>query len=137
MLATQIVPRLEGRSKKGVIFSRTIKTTDLAEAIIAEKVAQYTESHNPYLGIYAKQDGVHLRLIAQADTVSEAKELIRPVEDGLLISMGSYVWGFDDDTPEALVGQVLTEKGMTLATMESCTGGMLRFKIAGSIGFAF
>ncbi|MQF69771.1 competence/damage-inducible protein A [SAR202 cluster bacterium AD-804-J14_MRT_500m] len=129
MWATQIEPRLRGRSKSEVIISRTIKTADLAEAAIAEEVSQYTKSHNPYLGIYAKQDGVHLRIVAHAPSVSEAKEMIRPVEAGLLQRMGSYVWGFDDDTPERAAGQALIKKGMTLATMESCTGGLLASNI--------
>ena len=39
--------------------------------------------------------------------------------------MGEYTWGADDDTLESLVGNLLKEKNMSLATMESLTGGLL------------
>ena len=39
--------------------------------------------------------------------------------------MGEYIWGYDDETPEQSVGQALSGKGLTLATMETCTGGFL------------
>lgn len=129
MWTTLVEPRLKGRSKDQVIISRNIKTTDLAEAAIAEKVSQYTDVENPYLGIYAKQDGIHLRIIARAASDAEAWAMIRPVEEGLLEIMGPYVWGFDDDTPEEAAGEALKAKGMTLATMESCTGGLLASNI--------
>jgi nicotinamide-nucleotide amidase len=39
--------------------------------------------------------------------------------------LGDAVWGVDDDTLEKAVGAMLRERGLTLATMESCTGGLL------------
>ena len=39
--------------------------------------------------------------------------------------LGDAVWGADDDTLESVVGAMLRERGLTLATMESCTGGLL------------
>ena len=121
----QVAPRLSRMATGQVIISRNIKTTDLAEADVAERVARFCETENPYLGIYAKQDGIHLRIIARAATEGEARRLIAPVEKGIVDIMGSHVWGYDDDSPEEAVGQTLREKGLTLATMESCTGGLL------------
>lgn len=126
---SQVAPKLKGRVKGQVIITRNIKTTDLAEADVAERVAKYCETENPYLGIYAKHDGIHLRIIGRGSTEEEARELIRPVEEGIIAVMGHHVWGYDDDTPEGAVATALTEKGLTLATMESCTGGLLASNI--------
>ena len=39
--------------------------------------------------------------------------------------LSPYVWGYDDETPEMAIGPALKQAGLTLATMESCTGGFL------------
>ena len=121
----QVAPKLKGRVRGQVIITRNIKTTDLAEADVAERIAQFAESENPYLGIYAKHDGIHLRIIGRGSTEEEARALMEPVESGILEIMGPHVWGFDDDSPEGALAQVLTESGLTVATMESCTGGLM------------
>ena len=121
----QVAPKLKGRVRGQVIITRNIKTTDLAEADVAERVARFAESENPYLGIYAKHDGIHLRIIGRGASEEEARRLIAPVEAGILEIMGAHVWGFDDDSPEGALAEALTRAGLTVATMESCTGGLL------------
>ena len=69
--------------------------------------------------------GIHLRVIARAREEATARAMIRPVEDAIHERLGPYVWGYDDETPDQAVGIILMERGLTLATMESCTGGYL------------
>ena len=125
MWQNQVAPKLSGKVRGQVIITRNIKTTDLAEADVAERVARFAESENPYLGIYAKHDGIHLRIIGRGASEEEARGLMDPVESGILEIMGPHVWGFDDDTPEGALAEALTESGLTVATMESCTGGLM------------
>ena len=125
MWQNQVAPKLSGKVRGQVIITRNIKTTDLAEADVAERVARFAESENPYLGIYAKHDGIHLRIIGRGASEEEARGLMDPVESGILEIMGPHVWGFDDDTPEGALAQALSETGLTVATMESCTGGLM------------
>ena len=123
--ASEVVPRLKGRVQDEIIITRNIKTMGLGEAEVDEKVSPFQGMENPYLGIYAKPDGIHLRIIARAQTEEAAWKLIRPVEEGIVAIMGPYVWGYDDETPEEAAAITLREKNLTLATMESCTGGFL------------
>ena len=125
MWQTLVAPKLKDRVRGQVIITRNIKTTDLAEADVAERIAQFAESENPYLGIYAKHDGIHLRIIGRGASEEEARALMEPVETGILQIMGPHVWGFDDDSPEGALAEALTESGLTVATMESCTGGLM------------
>ena len=125
MWQNQVAPKLGGKVRGQVIITRNIKTTDLAEADVAERVARFAESENPYLGIYAKHDGIHLRIIGRGASEEEARALIEPVESGILEIMGPHVWGFDDDSPEGALAEALSEAGLTVATMESCTGGLM------------
>jgi nicotinamide-nucleotide amidase len=54
-----------------------------------------------------------------------AKKLIAEAEAQLQNILGDTIWGYDEDTLEDLVGSMLREKRLSLATMESCTGGLL------------
>ena len=121
----EVVPRLRQKVRGQIIVTRNIKTNGLSEGSVDETLSAFFGKENPYLGIYAKADGIHLRIIARAQNEEKAQELIQPVENGIVSLIRPNVWGYDDDTPEAVVGQLLTQKGLSLATMESCTGGLL------------
>lgn len=125
MWEEQVEPRLRQVVTGDVTITRNIKTMGLSEAAVDESIAEFFGRENPYLGIYSKADGIHLRLIARARDASTAHALIKPVEAAIVTRLAPYVWGYDDDTPEQAVGKILKARGWTLATMESCTGGYL------------
>ena len=125
MWERDVRPRLAERSEGMVIVSRTLKTVGIGEGVVDETVAPLLESRNPTIGVYAKGDGVHLRLTAKAASTEAARSLIAPVEAEVRALFGTAVWGADDDTLAQAAGALLKEKGLTLAVMESCTGGLL------------
>jgi nicotinamide-nucleotide amidase len=121
----QVAPRLREIVDEEVTITRNIKTLGLSEAAVDEIVAEFFGHENPYLGIYSKADGIHLRVIARARDEASARQMIQPVEQAITQRLGEYIWGYDDETPEQSAGKALLEHGLTLATMESCTGGFL------------
>jgi nicotinamide-nucleotide amidase len=56
-------------------------------------------------------------------------EFIAGRETELLDIFGAHVFGYDDDTLEAVIGRLLVERGESVATAESCTGGLLSSRI--------
>jgi nicotinamide-nucleotide amidase len=64
-------------------------------------------------------------MVARAASQDEAAGMIAASEARLRNELAAHVWGTDDDSPEVAVGRLLSERGLTLATMESCTGGLL------------
>src|SRR4030042_6323251 len=118
---SRLIRKLSGE----VIISRTIKTAGIPEAEVDELVSPLCSSTNPTLALYAKLDGIHLRLTAKAEQTAKAEEMIAGVESRLKSILGDAIWGYDNDILESLVGNMLREKKLTLATMESCTGGLL------------
>ncbi|MBI4202400.1 MAG: competence/damage-inducible protein A [Chloroflexi bacterium] len=125
MWEKEAAPRIKARVTGSVVLTRTIKTIGLGEAIIDEMATEVLGIENPYVGTYARPDGIHLRIIARGSNEQEAKRLLEPVDHKLRAIFGKNVWGIDDETPEDSVGTVLRVRRQTLATMESCTGGML------------
>jgi nicotinamide-nucleotide amidase len=129
MWQNRVLPRL--RPQKGAaIVSRVIKLFGLPEAQVAEMVAPMLSLANPTLGVYAKSDGIYLRLAAKARDEKEAGEMIAPLEAELREMLGEHIWGVDSDTLPAIVGHLLEGKKLTLAVMESYTGGLLAATIS-------
>ena len=121
----EILPRLRQHITGAIIISKTFKTFGLTEPDVGGRVSSLVSSANPTLGVYAKADGVHLRLTAKAQRQKQAEEMIAQGEARLRSVLGGYIWGTDSDTLEAVVGQMLTERGLSLAVMEGYTGGLL------------
>ena len=121
----EVEPRLGQIVHDEVTVTRNIKTMGLSEGAVDEVISEFFGKENPYLGIYSKPDGIHLRVIARGRDTAASQSLIQPVEEAIMIRLGPYVWGYDDETPERAIGLLLKEKGLNLATMESCTGGYL------------
>jgi nicotinamide-nucleotide amidase len=125
MWEQQVEPELARRPTGYVLVARTLKTAGMGEGHIDELVSPLLKSTNPTIGVYARADGVHLRLAAKAPTQDEARALIEPVEQEVRVLLGEIIWGADDDTMETAVARMLTDLALTVATMESCTGGLL------------
>ena len=125
MWQDEIDARLKEIIDTEVTITRNIKTLGLGEASVDEIMNEFFGLENPYLGIYSKADGIHLRIIARAADEAAAREMIAPIEDAIHDRLAPYVWGYDDETPELSVGAALVDRGMTLATMESVSGGFL------------
>lgn len=118
----EVAPEL-GRRAEAVLISRTLKTTELGESAVDELLSPLLGSANPSVGVYHRADGVHARLAAKAATREQAEALIAPVEEEARRLLNPHVWGVDDESLAAAVGRLLRERGLTLALMESATGG--------------
>jgi nicotinamide-nucleotide amidase len=124
MWQNHVAPALQRRSG-AIIVSRTLKMFGMPEGSVDEQLASLLKSPNPTLAIYAKQDGIHLRITAKATSAEEAQKLIASHETAVKDVVGQYIWGADDDVLENMVGKMLADKGLTLAVAESFTGGSL------------
>jgi nicotinamide-nucleotide amidase len=130
MWRESIVPKLKQKITGEIILSRVIKTFRLAEAKVDELVAHVSKLSNPTLATYIKPDGVYLRITAKAKKKTEAQRLIAQSEEQIRKVLSSYIWGVDDDTLTSVIGGLLRAKNLSLATMESCTEGLLSSTIA-------
>ena len=125
MWEEQIEPQLAELVEGEVIITRNIKTMGMSEGAVDEVISEFFGVENPYLGIYSKADGIHLRVIARARDSQTALGLIVPVEQAIHERLGEYIWGYDDDTPAQAAGTSLMNRGLSVAVLEMCTGGAL------------
>jgi nicotinamide-nucleotide amidase len=124
MWQKHIAPALQNRSG-GVILSRTLKTFGMPEGSVDEQLTPLLKSANPTLAIYAKADGIHLRITAKADSQEVARQLTANYEQSVRGIVDKYIWGVDDDDLGAMVAKMLIAKGLTLAVVETFTSGAL------------
>ncbi|MEI6863128.1 MAG: competence/damage-inducible protein A [Candidatus Omnitrophota bacterium] len=135
MFERDILPIIKKLSSGLVIKSRTIKTTGLAESQVDGKVRDLLNLKPPTtVGIYAKLGQVDLKIMAKAKTVREADRNIAKVERKVLSQLKKYIFGYDSDTLESTVVNSLIKKGLTIATAESCTGGLLSHRLTNVSG---
>lgn len=125
MWETQVEPRLRMRLGSAIIHSRLLKVIGLGESAAEDRIRHLLQSDNPSIGTYAKEDGIHLRLTAKAETVEQARALVEDLENRVRAALGTHVYGADNDSLEGVVGRLLMARGLSLATMESCTGGLV------------
>ncbi len=140
MFEETVKPFLKGLEPTSyVIKSRVYRTTGMSESRLNEKIKDIFESSkNPTIGVLAHVDGVDVRLTAKATTEDEADKLIDGLGKILLTRLPNYIYGLDKDGMENIVGQMLTTRHMTLATAESCTGGLIGervTKVSGSSNY--
>src|SRR4030066_2493861 len=125
MWTKEIMPRLQQKVAGAAIVSKTLKIFGLTEAEVDERASPFLSATNPTLATYAKIDGIYLRITAKTDSEDKAKELFAKREADIRAIFNDYIWGVDSDSLESIVGTLLTAKGLSLATMESYTGGFL------------
>lgn len=110
----------------GVIASRTVKTFGIGESAAEALLRDLMNAlHNPTLAPYAKPTGTELRITAHAPTREEALRRIAPVEERVKAILGDKVIGVDVDSLEEVCFALLKDRGLTVGTAESCTGGLL------------
>jgi nicotinamide-nucleotide amidase len=121
---------------EAVIISRTLKTWGLSEARIDQMVEQYMSLPNPTLALYAKPDGIHLRITAKSSTRAEALQLIESREKEIRQILGTHIWGTDAETLEEIISRLLINGGFTIGVAETFTGGMLSQAFSSAPGCA-
>jgi len=125
MLKTSVEPYLRKLSESE-IHSHNIHIFGMGESAVEEKLYHLMENlSNPTLAPYAKDGEVMLRLTAKAASKQHADELMSPILKQVRETLGDLIYGIDTDSLENTVISLLKEKGLTLATAESCTGGLL------------
>ena len=136
MFETSVYPLLRERTagERQVIRSRTLRIVGMGESLVEETVRDLMQDADPSVAPYAKTGEVHLRVTSRA--ASEAEADARNAERVALLRerLGDVVYGENDTTLEEAVVHLLREKKRTVATAESCTGGLLAGRLTNVSG---
>ena len=109
-----------------VIRSRVLRVYGPGESgvekIIHDLIAVQS---NPTMALLAKAGEIQIRITARGASAEEAGHLIAAQEEKIRQRVGKYIFGSDEESLAVVVGKMLHQRGFTLATAESCTGGLI------------
>lgn len=130
MFETHVVPRLAEKAGVVRVARRILRVAGLGESAVDERIAPvYTQYKNPQTTILFNRSEIEIHLTAQAATEAEAELLLDGLAGQIEERLGHAVFAFRGETMEEVVGLRLAVSGFTLATAESCTGGLVAHRL--------
>lgn len=140
MMDEQVLPRIEkrlesseGASERHVVRAALLATFGMGESTLEEELMDLVREGDVELGYRTSFPDNFLRPVARAKTVEEADARVAEATRAIRERLGPVVYGSGEgdcpDTMEGVVGRMLAERGLTLATAESCTGGLIAERI--------
>jgi len=107
------------------IYHRIIKTVGIGESWLSDKISNWEKNLDESLSLaYLPSIGrVKLRLTGKGDDISKLKVKVKKEEKNLVRLINKYIYGYDNDELENVVGSFLIKEKKTISIAESCTGG--------------
>ena len=126
----KVVPYLKKRSPF-TICSAMVKLIGVGESRAETMIKDMIDGQtNPTIATYAKTGECDIRVTARAANEAEAMELINPAVEELFKRFGDNIYTtHEEETLEQTVVRLLKEKGLTVTTAESCTGGLVAARL--------
>ncbi|MGQ9779137.1 MAG: competence/damage-inducible protein A [Bacillota bacterium] len=131
MFDREVLPILRQIAPGKPLFSRTLRFVGIGESAMAAAVGDLIEAGRaPTVAPYVTRRGeTRLRLTVRATDAEEAARLFAPVEAEIRRRLGAHLFGVDEESLEEVVGRLLQDRGLRLATAESCTGGLIGHRL--------
>lgn len=109
------------------MYERVLKVFGIGESAIEVVLADLMDLPNLSMALLAKRAEMHIRLVARCSQKNsqEGEKALNQAEAEIRRRLGNKVIGRDQETMIGIVGQLLKNKQLTIATAESCTGGLL------------
>lgn len=124
MFSNHVKPLLEGKTPFTIV-SRTLRLFGIGESSVQEQIKDLMAGANPTVAPYAKSNETTLRITAKCKSTDEADTLIDGMEQQIRARLGQYIYGYGEMGLAETVTRRLIERNITIATAESCTGGLL------------
>ena len=121
-----IVPELKKFAGTQAVEARRLKCFGAGESAIAEMLGNMMErGKNPLINCTVHEGVITLHIVAEAEDQEKAMQMCKEEEKKLRDILGDLVYGKTDETLAGVVGAELFQQKKTVATAESCTGGLL------------
>ena len=118
------------RQGRSFLNSLLVRMVGIGESAMEEKIIDLIKDQtNPTLAPYASRGEVALRITSKSDDQEHNRALIKKTLEMVKERLGPYIYGFDQDNLETVVGRMLNDRGWRLALAESCTGGLISHRI--------
>ncbi len=137
IVTNELIPKIVSEYKRPYILHKTILTYGQGESVVAERIEKWENNLPAFIKLaYLPSPGrVRLRLSARGSDEQFLQTSIRQSVQELQEIIGDIIVGFEEEESiEAVLGKLLTQKKLTLSTAESCTGGKIAETITSIAG---
>jgi len=130
-MANYILPQLIERFQPPLNYHKLIKTVGIGESWLSDKIKNWEENLPDHikLAYLPSLAMVRLRLTTTGNDLALMQKEVEDQTAKLLPIIKDYVYGFDEDTLEEVVGKLLKQQHKTVAFAESCTGGYISHRL--------
>lgn len=127
ILLKEVIPRLQERMALPAIVHRTMLTAGVGESFLADAIQGWEEALPEHIKLaYLPNYGmVRLRLSAHGADKALLETEVEEQFDRLKPLVKAWMVTDQDEKIEMVLGRMLKEKGLMMATAESCTGGYM------------
>jgi len=126
MFDESILPKLKGICGGDFLVVRKVRCIGAGESTIAEMLDDLmNRGRNPLINCTVDHGIITLHIVARAEDKKTAEAMAQKDIEKLRGILGKLIYGLDEQSLAEVVGQKLLEKKKTLATAESCTGGLI------------
>ena len=131
-----VIPQLKEKYHFPVIISRTILTQGIGESFLSDLIEPWERSIPKHIKLaYLPSPGiVKLRLTGSDDDDKMIESTVQNLIAQLQQIIPEYIYGYDNQKLEEIIGPLLLKKKATLSTAESCTGGYISHLITSIAG---
>ncbi|WP_310557177.1 CinA family nicotinamide mononucleotide deamidase-related protein [Flavobacterium sp.] len=137
LMKNEVIPKLIAKFERPFIIHKTLLTYGVGESLLAERIENWEDNLPEMIKLaYLPSPGrVRLRLTARGKEEELLQNELKIQIEKLQPLISDCLVGFEEDeTIEVVLGRLLTEKTLTIATAESCTGGKIASKITSVSG---
>lgn len=121
-----IFPKLQELNKGNYLVVKKIKCIGTGESTLAEMIGDMMDrNRNPLINCTVDFGVITLHIISQSKNQKQAEEMANADVKKLQGIIGEFIFGYGEQTLAELIGQELSHRNQTLATAESCTGGLI------------
>ncbi|MCU0415178.1 MAG: competence/damage-inducible protein A [Ignavibacteriaceae bacterium] len=128
MMVSTVIPKLKEINGPGqkILKKKMLQTTGIPESTLYERLGNLDELlQGVKLAFLPNQFGVKLRLSFEGEDEKDLNNKLMEVEQRIRSKVGRFIFGIGDEQLEAVVGRLLLERELKIATAESCTGGLV------------
>jgi len=135
MIDQSVIPFLETKVTGSVIRHLTVRTTGIAESVLAQQLGNIDEIlQGARLAFLPSATGVRMRITVHDTNAGSADRRITEIDQHIRARVQKYIYGTGDEELEEVLGRILTERKLTIAVAESCTGGLIADRITNVSG---
>lgn len=136
MIEHRLIPYFKNISKDHY-YTIDTKLWGIGESLAAKKLAHVLGEYENYsVAPYVNNTELIIRTIAHSEDINEAIELAEKIKGEITSCLNEYVIGYNDKSIEDSILELLDKHQYTIATVESCTGGMLASSLVNCSGIS-